>query len=59
MVCPPLRARTFGSDAESVLSGIPAFERYAGNIPAMREHVGKVDGVGSNTYRLERTTPTA
>ena len=59
MSCPPLRARTFGSDAESVLSGTPAFDRTAGSIPAMCKHVGEVDGAGENTYRLERTIPTA
>jgi hypothetical protein len=59
MVCPPLRVRVFGSDAESVRSGIPAFARSAGSIPEMREHAGRVGDVGERTYRLERTTPTA
>ena len=59
MSCPLLRARTFGSDAKSVLSGTPAFDRTAGSIPAMCKHVGEVDGVGGNTYRLDRTIPTA
>jgi hypothetical protein len=42
-----------------VLSGTPAFDRTAGSIPAMCKHVGEVNGVGENTYRLERTIPTA
>jgi len=59
MVCPPLRVRAFGSDAESVGSGVPAFARLAGILSAMRKHAGWVGDVGENTYRLERTTPTA
>jgi len=59
MVCPPLRARVFGSDAESARSGTPAFDRSAGYIPAMRKHAGWVGNVGERSYRLERTTPTA
>ncbi|UPV76522.1 hypothetical protein M0R89_18490 (plasmid) [Halorussus limi] len=59
MVCPPLRARVFGSDAENVGSGAPALDGFAGKTPAMRERAGKVGDVGEITYRLERTTPTA
>lgn len=59
MICPPLRVRRFGSDAERVGSGIPAFARFAGIRSAMRKHAGWLGDVGENTYRLERTTPTA
>ena len=59
MNCPPLRASAFGSGAESVASGVPAFGHAAGNIPVAAGSAGRVDGMGDSTYRLERTTPTA
>lgn len=59
MVCPPLRASPFGSDAEGGGSAIPTVGRDVGAGPVTRKHAGWVDDVGETSYRLERTTPTA
>lgn len=59
MNCPPLRASAFGSEAESVASGVSVSKCFTGNIPVMHGDAGWVDGMGDSTYRLERTTPAA
>lgn len=59
MNCPPARTNAYGIFADSVASGVPAFDGVTGSGPVNPGGVGRVGLVDGNIYRLTGTTPTA